>query len=60
MIGSTIERIHETDSTNNYAATCLLTKRPLEGAVYVADSQIDGRLAGAVGGGLSGSGHQAV
>jgi len=43
MIGSTIERIHETDSTNNYAATCLLTKRPLEGAVYVADSQIDGR-----------------
>ena len=43
MIGSAIERIHATDSTNNYAATQLLTKRPSEGTVFVASSQIDGR-----------------
>ncbi len=43
IIGSTIQRIHETDSTNNYAATQLLTKRLQEGIVFVADSQFDGR-----------------
>ncbi len=43
IVGSTIVRIPVTDSTNNYAATQLLTKRPQEGAVYVAGSQIDGR-----------------
>jgi BirA family biotin operon repressor/biotin-[acetyl-CoA-carboxylase] ligase len=43
IIGSTIQRIHETDSTNNYAATQLLTKRLKEGIVFVADSQFDGR-----------------
>lgn len=43
IIGSYIERIHETGSTNNYAATLLLTKRPPEGAIFVADSQVDGR-----------------
>ena len=43
MIGSTIFRITQTDSTNNYAANQLLTKRLTEGIVYVADSQIDGR-----------------
>ncbi len=43
MIGSIVHRIIETDSTNNYAASQLLTKRPSEGAVFVADSQIDGR-----------------
>jgi BirA family biotin operon repressor/biotin-[acetyl-CoA-carboxylase] ligase len=43
IIGSTIERIHETDSTNNYAVTQLLTKRLPEGVVFIADSQIDGR-----------------
>jgi len=30
-------------STNNYAATQLLTKRLPEGSVFVADSQVDGR-----------------
>jgi BirA family biotin operon repressor/biotin-[acetyl-CoA-carboxylase] ligase len=43
IIGSYIERIHETGSTNNYAATLLLTKSPPNGAVFVADSQVDGR-----------------
>jgi BirA family transcriptional regulator, biotin operon repressor / biotin---[acetyl-CoA-carboxylase] ligase len=43
MIGSIVHRIIETDSTNNYAASQLLTKRPSEGAVFVTDSQIDGR-----------------
>lgn len=43
MIGSTIERIHETGSTNNYAATQLLTKRLPEGIVFVVDCQVDGR-----------------
>ena len=43
MIGSAIERIHITDSTNNYAAAQLLTKRPPEGTVFITDSQIDGR-----------------
>lgn len=43
MIGSIIERIHMVDSTNNYAANQLLTKRLPEGIVFVADSQIDGR-----------------
>ena len=42
MIGSTILRIPETDSSNNYAANLLLTKRLTEGIVLVADSQIDG------------------
>jgi len=43
MIGSIVHRIHETDSTNNYAANQLLTKRLPEGTVFIADSQIDGR-----------------
>jgi BirA family biotin operon repressor/biotin-[acetyl-CoA-carboxylase] ligase len=43
MIGSIIERIHMVDSTNNYAANQLLTKRLPEGIIFVADSQIDGR-----------------
>jgi len=43
IIGSTIERIHEIGSTNNYAASVLLTKSLPEGAVFVADSQVDGR-----------------
>ena len=43
MIGSIVHRIHETDSTNNYAANQLLTKRLPEGSVFIADSQIDGR-----------------
>ncbi len=43
IIGSHIERIHELGSTNNYAASQLLTKRLPEGIVFVADSQVDGR-----------------
>jgi len=43
IIGSSIERILVVGSTNNYAASQLLTKRPQEGAIFVADSQIDGR-----------------
>ena len=43
MIGSIVHRIHETDSTNNYAANQLLTKRPSDGSVFIADSQIVGR-----------------
>jgi BirA family biotin operon repressor/biotin-[acetyl-CoA-carboxylase] ligase len=43
IVGSFIERIHEIGSTNNYAASRLLTKRLPEGAVFVADSQVDGR-----------------
>lgn len=43
IVGSKIERIHELGSTNNYAATQLLTKRLTEGIVFVADSQVDGR-----------------
>jgi len=43
IIGSKIERVLEIGSTNNYAATQLLTKRLPEGVVYVADSQVDGR-----------------
>ena len=43
IIGSKIERIHELGSSNNYAATQLLTKRLPEGIVFVADSQVDGR-----------------
>ena len=43
MIGSIVHRIHETDSTNNYAANQLLTKRLPEGVVFVADRQYDGR-----------------
>ena len=43
IIGSNIERIQKLGSTNNYAATRLLTKRLPEGAVFVADSQVDGR-----------------
>ena len=43
IIGSYIERIHELGSSNNYAATQLLTKRLTEGAVFVADSQVGGR-----------------
>ncbi len=43
MIGSTLIRIAQTSSTNNYAANQLLTKRLTDGIVFVADSQIDGR-----------------
>ena len=43
IIGSNIVRILELGSTNNYAATQLLTKRLLEGSVFVADSQVGGR-----------------
>lgn len=43
IVGSHIERIHEIGSTNNYAAMQLLTKRLPDGAVIVADSQVDGR-----------------
>jgi BirA family biotin operon repressor/biotin-[acetyl-CoA-carboxylase] ligase len=38
-----MERIHELGSTNNYAATQLLTKSLPEGFVFVADSQVGGR-----------------
>jgi BirA family transcriptional regulator, biotin operon repressor / biotin---[acetyl-CoA-carboxylase] ligase len=43
IIGSNIERIWKLGSTNNYAASQLLTKRLQEGIVFVADSQVDGR-----------------
>ena len=43
LIGSYIERILELESTNNYAATQLLTKSLPEGSVFVADSQVGGR-----------------
>ena len=43
MIGSTIYRIAQTESTNNYAATQLLTNSLPDGAVIITDSQIDGR-----------------
>ena len=43
IIGSKIERIDELGSSNNYAATQLLTKRLPEGIVFVANSQVDGR-----------------
>ncbi|NEW82448.1 MAG: biotin--[acetyl-CoA-carboxylase] ligase [Mariniphaga sp.] len=43
IIGSKIERIDRLGSSNNYAATQLLTKRLPEGIVFVANSQVDGR-----------------
>jgi len=43
VIGSKIERIDELGSSNNYAATQLLTKRLPEGIVFVANSQVEGR-----------------
>ena len=43
IIGSIIERIGTIGSSNNYAASQLLTKRLPEGIVFVADSQVDGR-----------------
>ena len=43
IIGSCIKRILEIGSTNNYAADQLLTNRPQEGTVFVANSQVDGR-----------------
>ena len=43
IIGSKIERIDELGSSNNYAASQLLTKRLPEGIVFVAGSQFDGR-----------------
>ncbi len=43
MIGLIVHRIIETNSTNNYAVTEMLTKRLSEGTVIVADSQIDGK-----------------
>lgn len=42
-IGSSIDRLSQTESTNNYAAAQLMTKRPNEGAVFVADCQTVGR-----------------
>lgn len=42
-IGTIIQRIDELGSSNNYAASQILTKRPPEGTVFVADSQVDGR-----------------
>ena len=42
-IGTYIERVDELDSTNNYAASLLLTKRLPEGSVIVANSQVGGR-----------------
>lgn len=42
-IGYYIERVDELDSTNNYAAALLLTKRPPDGSVIVANSQVGGR-----------------
>jgi len=42
-IGNFIERVDELDSTNNYAASLLLTKRLPEGSVIVANSQVGGR-----------------
>lgn len=43
MIGSVIIDLDCVDSTNNYAATELLTKSPLEGTVYLAACQQAGR-----------------
>lgn len=43
IVGSYIKRILELGSTNNYAAEQLLTNRPQEGTVFVANSQVDGR-----------------
>jgi BirA family biotin operon repressor/biotin-[acetyl-CoA-carboxylase] ligase len=43
IVGSEIVRIQELESSNNYAASQLLTKRLTEGIVFVADSQLDGR-----------------
>ena len=43
IIGSKIERIDKVGSSNNYAATELLTKRLSEGTVFVVNSQVDGR-----------------
>jgi len=42
-IGTYIERVDELDSTNNYAASLLLTKRLPGGSVIVANSQVGGR-----------------
>ena len=42
-IGSSVERLTEIDSTNNYAAKQLLTNRLPEGAVFVTDCQTVGR-----------------
>jgi BirA family biotin operon repressor/biotin-[acetyl-CoA-carboxylase] ligase len=43
MIGATIVHLDSVDSTNNYAATQLLTKRLNEGTVFVANCQHNGR-----------------
>jgi BirA family biotin operon repressor/biotin-[acetyl-CoA-carboxylase] ligase len=42
-IGSYIEQIEELDSTNNYASSLLLKKRPPEGTVILAKKQSKGR-----------------
>jgi BirA family biotin operon repressor/biotin-[acetyl-CoA-carboxylase] ligase len=42
-IGNCTERIDQVESTNNYASMLLLTKRPPEGTVIVANSQTGGR-----------------
>jgi len=47
IVGSNIVRIDQCESSNNYAATQLLTKRLNEGIVFVAGSQVGGRGQGA-------------
>lgn len=42
-IGSKIIRIDQIDSTNNYAAEQILTKRPQEGTLFISDRQVGGR-----------------
>ena len=42
-IGTYIERIDQLESTNNYAASLLLTKRLPDGSIIVTNSQIGGR-----------------
>jgi len=42
-IGSRIIKLSNIDSTNNYATKEILTKRPLEGTVYIAYEQVAGR-----------------
>ena len=42
-IGTIIQRIDKLGSSNNYAASQILTKRLPEGIVFVANSQVDGR-----------------
>jgi BirA family transcriptional regulator, biotin operon repressor / biotin---[acetyl-CoA-carboxylase] ligase len=43
IIGNYKESFDQLDSTNNYASTLLMTKRPPEGTVIIANSQTSGR-----------------